>query len=368
MDGFSVRRLVASSYFAFNLILVGIAPPLIAQDATKVRVVGTVTSVDPQQVQIRTDAGAVVTAKPAATTRILRAVPGQKDLASAPAITLQDVHNGDRMLVSGISKDGGKSVDALTLVVMSSGDLAQRRTQEQQAWQNGKRGVVTLVDAASHKVTVKSATGSTEIVLAPSASVMRYREGSSKFADAQPATIDQIHIGDQLQARGASDASGAFTADAVVFGTFANIAGRITAVDAENGSVTVSDVFTKKSVTLHVNAQSQLRQLPQMIAQRIAMAQRRAADADAPPATAVGATSNRPFDFQQVIARSPSIAIADLHKGDAIIAVAGSEAANSPAFYIVDGVEPILTAAPGGSAAAALLASWNLSGSGGEGE
>jgi hypothetical protein len=275
------------------------------------------------------------------------------------------------MLVSGISNDGGKSVDALTLVVMSSGDLAQRRTQEQQAWQTGKRGVVTAVDVASRKVTLKSAAGSAEIVLAPSTSLMRYREGSSKFADAQSATIDQIRAGDQLQARGKPDASGTFTADAVVFGTFANIAGRITAVDTASNSVTVSDVFTKKPVTLHVTAQSQLRQLPQMIAQRIAMAQRRAADtssSEAPPATTVSATPNRPFDFQQVIARSPSIALADLHKGDAIIAVAGAEAANSPAFYIVDGVEPILTAAPGGSAAAALLASWNLSGSGGEGE
>jgi hypothetical protein len=347
------------------------ALPATAQDTTKVRVVGTVTSVDPQQVQIRTDAGAVVIAKPGATTRILRAVPGQKDLATAPAITVQDVHNGDRMLVSGISNDGGKSVDALTLVVMSSGDLAQRRTQEQQAWQTGKRGVVTAVDTAGRKVTVKSAAGPTEILLTPTTSLMRYREGSSKFADAQSATIDQIRVGDQLQARGKPDTSGAFAADAVVFGTFANIAGRITAVDTASNSVTVSDVFTKKPVTLHVTAQSQLRQLPQMIAQRIAMTQRRAADtasSEAPPANAVAATPSRPFDFQQVIARSPSIALADLHKGDAIIAVAGSEAANSPAFYIVDGVEPILTAAPGGSAAAALLASWNLSGSGGEGE
>src|SRR5262245_28139965 len=90
-----------------------------AQDAAKVRVVGTVSGADQQQVMLKTDVGASVAAHVTSTTRILRAVPGQKDLASAPAVALSDIHTGDRVLVSGISSDGGKSIDAITLVVMS---------------------------------------------------------------------------------------------------------------------------------------------------------------------------------------------------------------------------------------------------------
>lgn len=346
----------------------GVAFAASAQAPGKVRVVGTVTSVEANRLHLKTDSGETVTAQASGTTRIFRAVPGQKDLSSAPTIPLETVHAGDRMLVSGVSNDGGKSIDAITLVVMSSSDLAQQRAQEQKAWQSGKRGVVTAIDASARKVTLKSPGGSTEIQVAPSASVMRYRDGSSNFAEAQPVTVDQIKVGDQLQAKGKpQDAAGMFVADAVVFGTFVNVAGRITSVDPGASAVTVNDVFTKKPVTLHLTAQSQMRQLPQMIAQRIAMAQRRSGESDASKSEQ-SPTPSRPFDFQQVIARSPSITIAELHKGDAIIAVAGSEAANSPAFYVVDGVEPILTASPGGSAAAALLASWNLSGNPGEGE
>ena len=367
MDRASLLRLAT-----FWLVLACVILPLSAQDGQKLRVVGTVTTVSANEVQVKTDAGAAIRAQVGETTRILRAVPGQKDLAAAPTIALSEVHTGDRLLVSGISSDGGKSIDAITLVVMSGSDLAQRRSQEQQAWQSGKRGVVTAVDASGRKVTLKTASGPTEIEVAPSASVLRYRDGSSKFSEAQtvpPSQIfDQIKVGDQLQAKGKQDTAGSFVADAVVFGTFANIAGRITATDPAANTVTVNDLFTKKPVTLHVIPQSQMRQLPQMIAQRIAMAQRRASDAQPASASNPGAAPNRAFEFQQVIGRSPSITLADLHKGDAIIAVAGSEAANSPAFYIVDGVEPILTASPTGSAAAALLASWNLSGSGGEGE
>jgi hypothetical protein len=352
------------------MCLAGASFVVSAQAPGKLRIVGTVTSVEANALRLETDSGETITAQASGTTRIIRAVPGQMDLPSAPTIPLETVHAGDRMLVSGISNDGGKSIDAITLVVMSGSDLAQQRSQEQKAWQSGKRGVVTAIDAGARKVTLKSPAGSAEIEVAPSASVMRYRDGSSNFAEAQPVSIDQIKVGDQLQAKGQThekpDTAG-FVADAVVFGTFVNVAGRITSVDPGTSAVTVNDVFTKKPVTLHLTAQSQMRQLPQMIAQRIAMAQRRSGGSDAGRSEQSPAPS-RLFDFQQVIARSPSITIAELHKGDAIIAVAGSEAANSPAFYVVNGVEPILTASPGGSAAAALLASWNLSGNSGEGE
>jgi hypothetical protein len=350
---------------AMLLSIAWTATLLAQQGDSKARAVGTVTSVGTQQVTLKTDSGQTVIVEVQDSTRILRATTGQKSLADAPAIRLTDVRAGDRMLASGTAANGAQSITATTIVVMAETDLAARRTQEQKAWQNGARGVVTEVDSAHGKVFVKSAGGAmTHIQVAPTASVLRYRDGSSKFSDAQAAKLDEVKAGDQLWSRGTQGPAGEFNAEGIVFGTFVNVAGRIQSIDASANVVRVNDVFTKKPVTLRITSDSQMRQLPQQIAQRIALHLQRAKTSE--PNESVFAS--RPFDFQQVISRSPAIIIADLHKGDAIIAVAGSEAAHSPAFYVVDGVEPILTASPGGIGAAAFLASWNLSAGGGEGE
>jgi hypothetical protein len=357
---------MATRLFQVTVLIAACSVFLFAQqDGARTRVVGTVTSVGSNQVTVNDDSGKTVTIDIQDSARILRAAAGQKSLADAPPIRLTDVHAGDRMLASGLSANGGQSISATTIVVMAETDLAARRAQEQKAWQTGPRGVATEVEVARGKVTLKSANGAlAHIQVAPFASLLRYRDGSSKFAEAQPAKLDDLKAGDQIWARGSQGETGEFVANGLVFGTFVNVAGRIQSVDSAVNAVTVNDVFTKKSVTLRITSESQMRQLPAIIAQRIGMQLQRAKASDSNP----NGFATRPVDFQQVISRSPAISIADLHKGDAIIAVAGSEAAHSPAFYLVDGVEPILTASPGGSGAAALLASWNLSAGGGEGE
>jgi hypothetical protein len=325
--------------------------------------VGTVVAIQGNQVLLKGDQGQTVTIQVDPSTRVMRAVPGQKSLADAPTIQLSDIHPGDRMLASGNSTEVGGSITARTIVIVSANDLAQRRSEEQKSWQSGPRGVVTHVDPGNRTITVKSAReASTTIEVPSSASLLRYSDGSNKFSEAQPAKIEQVKAGDQLQAKGSSDASGNFIANAVLFGTFVNVAGRIQSVDAATKAVTVNDVFTKKPVTLKITQDSLMRQLPAMIAQRIAMALQRSDQT-----LSESGRPARPVDFQQVIAHSPSIGLNDLHKGDAVIAVAGSASAQNPAFYLIDGIEPILTSSPAGSGAAALLASWNLS-TGGEGE
>jgi hypothetical protein len=71
-----------------------------------------------------------------------------------------------------------------------------------------------------------------------------------------------------------------------------------------------------------------------------------------------------------MLSRMPSVAISDLQKGDAVMVVAteGSAASAPTAITLISGVEPILTAAPSGAAAATILSPWNLGASpGGEG-
>jgi hypothetical protein len=61
--------------------------------------------------------------------------------------------------------------------------------------------------------------------------------------------------------------------------------------------------------------------------------------------------------------RMPAVALADLHKGDAVMMVTTQGSASGPgtAITLLSGVEPILEAAPKGSQAM-MLAPWSLGG------
>ncbi len=74
-------------------------------------------------------------------------------------------------------------------------------------------------------------------------------------------------------------------------------------------------------------------------------------------------------DFQQMLSRTPTIAVADLHKGDAVVILAteGTPTIPSTVITLVGGVEPILQAAPSASQAM-MLAPWSLGGAPGGGE
>ena len=60
-------------------------------------------------------------------------------------------------------------------------------------------------------------------------------------------------------------------AEEIVSGTFRNVAGTVISTDACKQEFTVMDLATKKPVTLRITTDSQLRKLPAMVAQRIAM-------------------------------------------------------------------------------------------------
>ena len=102
--------------------------------------------------------------------------------------------------------------------------------------------------------------------------VRRYAPGSVKFDDAKPSSLAEIHPGDQLRARGTHSEDGAtFTADEIVTGSFRNIAGTVSAIDTSAGTMTVMDLASNKPVEIKLTGESQLRKLPQPMAQRIAI-------------------------------------------------------------------------------------------------
>jgi hypothetical protein len=68
-------------------------------------------------------------------------------------------------------------------------------------------------------------------------------------------------------------------------------------------------------------------------------------------------------DFQQMLSHTPAVAVADLHKGDAVVILAteGTPTIPSTVITLVGGVEAILQAAPSASQAM-MLAPWSLGG------
>ena len=380
----------------------------IAQTALA-KAVGTVKLINGNSIVLTADNGAEITVALSDSTRILRATPGQTDLKSSTPIQASDIRIGDRVLALGPSGEVN-SFTASTLVVMKQSDIADKQQQEREEWRKGTGGIVKEVNPAAGTVTISNALASSGkpimIHLSPTTTIRRYSPDSVSFDEAKLGTLDQIKPGDQLRARGAKSADGSeFAAQGIVSGTFKNIAGTVVSTDVSSGSIAVMDLVTKKPITLKISAESQMHKLPPVAAQRFASRLKGGApSADAGTGAESGearssgtaGSTNRGQgrgdqgrwrersgsgnsagvptgggenqraggspDFQQMLSRMPTVAISDLQKGDAVMLVAteGGPTSAPTAIALLSGVEPILTAAPSGAAAATILSPWNL--------
>ena len=415
-------------------ILVSVLPfeRIAAQDAPQsglalgtTRAVGTVISISGQSLTLKTDAGAEITVVVADSTKLLQLKPSQKDLKDAAPLALADIKAADRILVRGAASADGKQIQATSIVAMKQTDIADKQARDRAEWQrNGVGGLVKSVEPATGiiSITANGVGTAKEISIRTSKSTVlrRYAADSVKFDDAKPAPITEIKPGDQLRARGQKSAEGKeITADEIVSGTFRSIAGILVSTDAAAGTITVTDLATKRPLTLRVRADSQLRKLQPFMAQGIAM-RLKAAAADAPggpggsPSVSNGAPGPPSFsrpgpsaapsrgapaagmppgaggpasvgpgggmagangqargggEFQQMIARMPAASLSDLAKGDALMIVAteGSAATPSTIITLLGGVEPILQASSKATPEM-ILSPWSLgAGGGGEG-
>ncbi|HKV95328.1 MAG TPA: DUF5666 domain-containing protein [Candidatus Angelobacter sp.] len=340
-------------------------------NAAAARSVGTVKSISGQTLVLKPDSGPDVNVSLSDGTRILRLAPGQTDLKSATPLAISDLQVGDRMLVRGRAGEND-SIAATAIIVMKQADVAQKQQHDREDWQKrGVGGIVSAIDPASGTITVSvTPTVSIAVKTSKDTGFLRYAPDSIKFADARKSTLDQIRTGDQLRARGNRSADGKeIAAEEVISGSFRNIAGTITSIDAASNAITVKDILAKKSVVVKFNADSQLRKLAQPMAQRLAFFLKASAQSDqggAPGASRpAGGGAQRPGggpDFQQMLSRIPSIKLEELQKEDAVMIVAmpGTNSGDVTAITLLGGVEPILTASPNGMSAAALFSGWNL--------
>jgi co-chaperonin GroES (HSP10) len=395
------------------LFATGFRSSAIAQTPAAARQLGTVKAISGNTLTLAPDNGLPLTVTLTDTARIVQLAPGSTDLKAATPIAIADIAVGDRVLVTGKAGDAADQFTASRVILMKSGDIAQKHAAEQADWQKrGSGGVVTAVDAATGTLTV--AAGAKKVAVKASGTTIfrRYSGDSIKFENAVPGTLAQVQAGDQLRVRGAKSEDGtSIQAEEIVSGSFTNLAGVLATVDAPNGTLTLKDLSTKKMMTVKVTANSDLRALPERAAMMFAARAKGIAPAGAgasASASAASAGSNRGagapiasgapagnggqrgpggeggsggpgapggpgasggaarsagMDLSQMISRLPNQTINDLKAGEAVMIVAsrtGASSTNVTAITLLTGVEPILAASPGGEAM--TLSPWSVGG------
>ena len=402
----------ASSLVAFA-VLAWIVGGACVNAQAPARFVGSITSINANNVAVKTDAGDQRQFEVPAEAVIKRIAPGEKDLSKAATIPFSDLAVGDRVLVKIDANATGATPQAAQIIAVKAEDLAQKQQKDREAWQrNGVAGLVKTVNPADNVITLSTGAGANAktvtVHLTQSTALKRYAPGSVRYEEAQPAAVDAIHPGDQLRARGQKNADGTeIAADEVVSGTFKNVAGTITSLDASASTVVVKDLATKKQVTIHFTPETQLRRLPDRMAQMLAMRlkggspgeggrigrprmpglerpelgrrallRNRAAlvperlQANNGAGTAGGAGGPGGMgpggapDPQQMLNRAPAIKLADLQKGEAVMLVSTEGASDATAITLLAGVEPLLEAP---AASQNLLSNWSMGSGSAEG-
>jgi hypothetical protein len=366
---------------------------------------GTITAVGGSSLTVKTDAGVVHQVDVPSTAELKRIAPGEKDLSKADTIQFTDLETGDRVLVKLDPNAGAGASEALRIISVKAADLAQKQQKEREDWQrNGVGGLVKSVDASGGVIVLTSGSGATAKTITIHATkdtlLKRYAPASVRFDQATAAPIESVHAGDQLRARGTRNADGTeIVAVEVVSGSFRNISGTVTSVDAASSTLVVKDLVSKKQVTVHITPDAQMRKLADRMAQMLAMRLKggtgaaggafgagQAAGGAGTRSASPGGTGAGPGpggqapggqapggpgagggaqwagqggggDPQQMLSRAPVIQLSDLNKGDAVMLVATDGATDVTAITLLAGVEPLLQAP---AASQNLLNNWSM--------
>lgn len=397
-----MRRMVGACCVRGWLLTLALAAAGHAQTAAPsgsqtVRPIGAVTSMDvaAHRITLKTDAGPELAVLLQDATTFLRVPPGEKDLKNSTRIALADVGVGDRILVRGKLSDDHKSIQATAVIVMTKADIAKKHEADRAEWQRrGVSGTITALNVAAKQITISTRTPEGRkpltLALAVNAELRRYAPDSVRFSDAKISAIDALKVGDEVRALGNKSEDGSrYTAEELVSGSFRNIAGIVMTASATENTIKITDLESKKPLVVRVNADSSLRRLPPMIAQMMALRlrgggmgsggqvspagtgpERGGPGGGVVPARGPARPDRMPAgggpgdgppggmrrpgggaqDISQLLERMPVLTLADLKSGDAIIVAStvGADPGQVTAITLLAGVEPLLTAAPGG--------------------
>lgn len=382
----SLRKLFNSTLTVLAVLLVSLSaiaqtPSPSPNAPAAARVVGEVKAIDAaaKQMIVRLDSGVLITVNLNDSTQYKRMALGQTSLSTATDITLADIGSGDRVWARWRPGADQTTVPSAQVVVMSKADVAKKQEEERAQWRRrGVSGIVAALNPATKEITVSSRTlmGTAQSVIIPvtdKVMIRRYPPDSiPKYSEAKPSKFEELKTGDQLRALGDKSADGTrLTAEEVVFGTFRIAGGTVTEIDAASHQIKISDLQTKKPLTIVLRPESVLRRFPAggfpgmgPGGPGAAGANGSGAPGQAPAKTspnqapAAGQQTGGPggpqgggmrpggggMNMADLLERQPVIAITDLKVGDTIImsGLQGSDANQLTAVSLVAGIEPLL--------------------------
>ncbi|MHB1699833.1 MAG: DUF5666 domain-containing protein [Acidobacteriaceae bacterium] len=388
---------------------------------------GTVKEIAGTTLTLTLENGQTMTVDAPDAARVVQLTPGSTNLKAATPSSLKNIAVGDRVLVRGAAGATTGSLNASLVVLMKQEDIQQKQAQDLADWQKrGTGGLVSSVDRSANTIAISTVTaagpGKMLVEVTPKTVFRRYASDSVKFEDARTSAFADLQPGDQLRVRGEKSADGTtLQAEEIVSGSFLNIAGTISSIDAAANTMTLKDLATKKTVTVNVTPNSSLHKLPPQMAAMFARRLHGEAASDpagaassgsvsgaaGPRAASSGAGARGPGQasrsnitgratgsafahdggagkgratgagagISQAIAQSPVVTLAELRSGDAVMIVATpispaptAVSTTAPtamesvtAITVLAGVEPILAATPKNSQPMSLSA-WTIGG------
>ncbi len=362
---------------------------LVSGAATRAQtnLIGEVTAIDRSagKIVVQTEAKTSVTVTVGDKTVFRRVAPGQTSLAGAEQITVADVKIGDRVLIP-----GGAAVEQTAVrqfIVMARAAIDARRDKEREARRARTiNGRITAVNPEKKEIIIQSRGRANPEALTIAASgnvkLLRYAPDSLKITDAKAGTFADLRVGDQIRVVGDKNADGTrVTAEEIFSGSIARTVGTISEINQARGEVTVKNAQTGQLMTVSVGKNTTLRRISPEVAaslkerfeRRRERRAERASGSEEQAQTQENRQRNRAErrnraggegnqnnnqagnrNPQQMFENLPSITVADLKKGDAILITAtssGGEAARMTAVSIVTGaaeLQQILQQTQGG--------------------
>ena len=348
-QGLLVRAGIAS----WGSLVLILASPLHGQGADKKPdyLVGEATAVDAaaRSLTVKSDSGGSVLVTVPEGAALLRTKPGATTLADATPLSLEQIAQGDRVMVRGVLSGDKGSLVARQVVLMTRDDIAHKQEEDRAQWRRrGVLGVVKAIDPAKGEITLqvgRAASAPILVVETGSGKVAfrRYAPDSVKFGDARPSALNEVRVDDQLRALGERSLDGArLVAEQIVFGTFRTVFGAVVAVDAGRSELTLRDEGSGKKLAVAVGPDARVRRLPPEVAARLVRAR------EGPAGGASEGERRGPRSPgagpEDLLERLPPTTLADLKAGDRILvsSTEGGDAARLNAITLVAGLEALL--------------------------
>jgi ribosomal protein L24 len=274
-----------SKLLASFLVILAFAMSALAQASADVGIKanfagGEVTGITDGKIALKTIDGPIdVLLVPA--TAYKRIPPDNPTLKAAIESSLSEIGVGDKLLVTGMVATDRKSIPAKAVYLITKVSISEKLSKEDQDWRSrGTNGSVVSIDPMTNAITVAVRGGmmspARNVIVKPGANTefMRYAIDSIEFSKAVKSKISDIEKGDEIRVLGDKNADGSeIIAEKVVSGGFKTTSGTVKSIDLAKGEVTISDVATKKDVTVSILQTSILKQFPPEMAANLARIQ-----------------------------------------------------------------------------------------------